>query len=105
MKVTLASKRSEQGKYSPSPCAPVTVEIKHLLSKWEFKVKPFHFEDVTVKTITSLKKITLVTSGPHGSQKNGSSLLLLLTTEFCYTVHHSLLGSDTSLHLKVQMGL
>lgn len=38
-------------------------------------------------------------------RKNGSSLLLLLTTEFCCMEHHSLLGSDTSLHLKVQMGL
>lgn len=95
----------EQGKHPPSPYALVTVEMKHLLSKWEFKVKPFHFEDVTVKTITSLKKITLVTSDPHGSQKNGSSLLLLLTTEFFYMEHHSLLGSDTSLHLKVQMSL
>lgn len=35
----------------------------HLLFKGEFKVKPFHFEDATVKTITSLKKITLVTPG------------------------------------------
>lgn len=45
------------------------VEMNHLLSKQECKVKSFHFEDVTVKTITSLKKITLVTPGPHGSQK------------------------------------
>lgn len=79
--------------------------MKHLLSKWEFKVKPFHFEDVTVKTITSLEKITLVTSGPHGSQRNGSSLLLLLTTAFCYMESHSPLGSATWLHLTVQMGL
>lgn len=71
--------------------------MNHLLSKWEFKVKSFHFEDITVKTITSLKKITLVTSSPYGSQKNDSSSWLLLTTEFCYIEHHSLLGDDTSL--------
>lgn len=63
--------------------------MNYLLSNRDFKVKALPFEVVPVRSL-HLQKVTLVTSGPHSSQKNGSFLLLSLgTTKFSSVEHHS----------------